>query len=272
VSITDNSSPTVRSAEGVELHMPLAGPAPRMLAYGIDSFVLWFGLLALFLLVLLVVPNLANWLRGLLPSFDPQQIQKNPQTWLLPFLIFFVIVGYFGELLYFLFWETVSGGSSPGKWLVGLRVVRLDGLRIGVRASCIRNLMRAADVLPSSYVVGLTSMLISQRGQRLGDLAAGTLVVRLDKTERAQPLSIPPGLSALPLSREQLQKLGDRERTLVRNSLRRASALTGERRQLLLSTAAKALSTSLELDPELSREPELFLRRLWVTMQQGRGH
>jgi uncharacterized RDD family membrane protein YckC len=272
VSIPDNSSPTVRSAEGVELHMPLAGPAPRMLAYGIDWFVLWFGLFALFLLLLLVVPALTGWLRDQLPTFDAQYIQKNPRTWLLPFMIFFVIVGYFGELLYFLFWETVSGGSSPGKWLVGLRVVRLDGLRIGMRASCIRNLMRAADVLPSSYVVGLTSMLISLRSQRLGDLAAGTLVVRLDKPERAVALSIPPDLSPLPLSREQLQRLGDRERTLVRNSLRRAGTLQGERRLALLATAASALSRSLQLEPEASQDPELFLRRLWLAMQQSRSH
>jgi len=261
----------VRSAEGVELHMPLAGPAPRMLAFGVDACVLWLGLAALFVFVLLVVPALGSWLRDQMPSFDPKNMQKDPQGWLLPFMIFFVIVGYFGELLYFLFWEIVSGGSSPGKWLVGLRVVRLDGLRVGVRASCIRNLMRAADVLPSSYVVGLTSMLLSARGQRLGDLAAGTLVVRLDKPERALALSIPPGLAPLPLSREQLQKLGERERTLVRSSLRRASSLHGERRSLVLRTAAQALCGSLQLDPALTGDPELFLRRLWLTLEQGRG-
>lgn len=250
--------------------MPLAGPAPRMLAYGLDACVLWLGLGAVFVLVLLVVPSLASWLRELLPRFDAQNVQKNPQTWLLPFMIFFVIVGYFGELLYFLFWETVTRGSSPGKWLVGLRVVRLDGLTIGLRASCIRNLMRAADVLPSSYVVGLTSILISERRQRLGDVAAGTLVVRLDKPERAESLNLPSDLTPLPLSREQLAKLGERELTLVRSSLRRAGSLSGPRREAVLQTAASALIGSLQLDPALRSDPELLLRRLWLSMQQGR--
>ena len=270
MSIPDESL-TVRSAEGVELNMPQAGPAPRMLAYALDATLLWLGLLAAFVLTLLVAPALTHWLRDLMPRFDPSQVQHDPQRWYFPFVVFFVIVGYFGELLYFLFWEMVSGGASPGKWLVGLRVVRLDGLAIGMRASCIRNLMRAVDVLPTSYLVGLCSMVISPRGQRLGDLAAGTLVVRLDKPMRAAALSMPPGLTALPLSREQLQKLGDRERALVRSTLRRASTLQGERRRAALRLAADALCTTLQLDPEQAADPELFLRRLWLAMQQGRA-
>jgi uncharacterized RDD family membrane protein YckC len=242
-----------------------------MLAYALDLVVLWFGLLAAFVLCMLVVPTLTHWLRDLLPRLDPNQIRNNPQTWFIPFIVFFVIATYFGELLYFLFWETVSGGASPGKWLVGLRVVRLDGLRIGMRASCIRNLMRAVDVLPSSYAAGLTSMVISPRGQRLGDLAAGTLVVRLDRPLQVAPLSMPPDLAPLPLSREQLSKLGEAERALVRSSLRRASSAEGPRRQTVLRLAADALCATLALDPQQAADPELFLRRLWLAMQQGRG-
>jgi uncharacterized RDD family membrane protein YckC len=220
--------------------------------------------------MLLVVPTFGRWARDLLPAFDAQKVQQNPESWMLPFVLVFMVVGYFGELLYFLFWETVTGGSSPGKWLVGLRVVRLDGLKLDMRSSWIRNLMRAADVLPSSYLAGLTSMLLSSRSQRLGDLAAGTFVVRLDKPERADPLSVPPELPALALSREQLHRLGDRERTLVRSSLRRASSLQGERRESVLRVAAGALCSSLQLDPSVAADPELFLRRLWATMQRGR--
>jgi uncharacterized RDD family membrane protein YckC len=259
----------VRSAEGVELHMPIAGPSPRMLAYAIDACLVWFVLFVVLLAAFVLVPALATWARDLLPDLRPEDVQNHPQTWFLPFLIVVVILGYFGELLYFMFWETVTGGSSPGKRLVGLRVVKLDGLRVDLRASWIRNLMRAADVLPSSYVVGLTSMLISSHGQRLGDLAAGTLVVRLDEPERAVHLSMPPDLAPLALSRQQLGKLGARERQLVRGTLRRAQGMQGERRALLLRTAAQALCRSLELEPELAADPELLLRRLWLTLQRA---
>ncbi len=251
--------------------MPAAGPAPRMLAYAIDTCLLWTGLTLFFVLVLLLVPALGTWARDLLPDWRRQDLQQNPEAALLPFLIVFVIVSYFGELLYFMFWETITGGSSPGKRLVGLRVVRLDGLKVDLRASWIRNLVRAADILPSSYVVGLTSMLISSRGQRLGDLVAGTLVVRLDVPERALQLSLPADLLPLALSREQLQKLGDRERALVRGALRRADSVQAERADALLRTAASALCSSLDLDPSLAADPKLLLRRLWLTIQQGRG-
>jgi hypothetical protein len=150
-----------------------------------------------------------------------------------------------------------------------LRVVRLDGLKVDMQASLIRNLMRAADMLPSSYVVGLTSMLISSHGQRLGDLAAGTFVVRLDAPERAVHLSMPPDLAPLALSRQQLEKLGSRERALVRGTLRRAQGMQGERREALLRTAAQALCSSLELEPSLAEDPELLLRRLWLTIERA---
>jgi uncharacterized RDD family membrane protein YckC len=259
----------VRSAEGVELHMPIAGPSPRMLAYAIDAIFVWCGLALTLLVAFVLVPALAAWARDLLPAVRAEDVQRNPQTWFLPFLILFVLLGYFGELLYFVFWEGISGGSSPGKRLVGLRVVRLDGLKVDMQASLIRNLMRAADMLPSSYVVGLTSMLISSHGQRLGDLAAGTFVVRLDAPERAVHLSMPPDLAPLALSRQQLEKLGSRERALVRGTLRRAQGMQGERREALLRTAAQALCSSLELEPSLAEDPELLLRRLWLTIERA---
>jgi uncharacterized RDD family membrane protein YckC len=259
----------VRTAEGVELRMPIAGPAPRMLAYAIDWCLLWVAIMLFFITVLLLVPTVADWAGNLIPSWTATNLPREPERALLPFIIVFIIVEYFGELLYFVFWETVTGGSSPGKRLVGLRVVKLDGLEVDLRASSIRNLLRAADVLPSSYLVGLTSMLISSRSQRLGDLAAGTLVVRLDTPERAVGLSLPPGLLPLPLSRAQMQKLSDAERALVRGALRRSASLQGDRREAVLRTATTALCAKLELDPDLASDALLFLRRLWLTMQQS---
>jgi uncharacterized RDD family membrane protein YckC len=260
----------VRTAEGVELHMPIAGPAPRMLAYAIDALLLWFCLFVFFVLLFLLMPPLARWASELIPDWRGEELERHPERALLPFVLLFMIISYFGELLYFVFWEAVTGGGSPGKRLVGLRVVRLDGLKVDLRASWIRNLVRAADVLPSTYVVGLTSMLVSARGQRLGDLAAGTLVVRLDAPERAAKLSLPPELPPLALSREQLHRLGGRERALVRGTLRRVKDMQGERRAQLIREASTALCTSLGLDPSQLDDPETFLRRLWLTMQQER--
>src|SRR4029077_1923437 len=96
-------------------------------------------------------------------------------------LIALFVVGQFVlETGYFIFWEMVTNGRSPGKMLAGLRVVRRDGLPIDLRSSMLRNVLRIVDILPENYVVGLVSMLLSPSGERLGDHVAGTLVIRLD--------------------------------------------------------------------------------------------
>src|SRR5437867_9528930 len=86
--------------------------------------------------------------------------------------------------------ETLASGRTPGKRATGLRVVRLGGEPVGFAASAVRNLLRLVDGLPGIYAVGAACILFSRRNQRLGDLAAGTLVVR----ERRAPLpgALPP--------------------------------------------------------------------------------
>ena len=92
------------------------------------------------------------------------------------------------ELFYFVVFETLWRGRSPGKRLLGLGVVSEDGLPVSFGASLVRNLLRSADILPSSYTTGLVTMLVSKRTQRLGDIAAGTVVVRFDRPRPAAPL------------------------------------------------------------------------------------
>ena len=100
----------------------------------------------------------------------------------------FVLAQFVVETGYFIFWEMVTNGRSPGKMLVGLRVVRRDGMPIDMRSSVLRNLLRGVDMLPENYVVGLVSMLLSPSGERLGDHVAGTIVIRLDQPQAATEL------------------------------------------------------------------------------------
>ncbi|MBW2273118.1 MAG: RDD family protein [Deltaproteobacteria bacterium] len=97
----------------------------------------------------------------------------------------FLIVVFLGEWFYPVFFEVLGEGQTPGKKSMGLRVVNSDGTPIGWSASVIRNLLRFADFLPFFYVAGLVSMLCSTRFQRLGDLAAGTLVINLRDADPA---------------------------------------------------------------------------------------
>src|SRR5262249_16761670 len=78
-------------------------------------------------------------------------------------------------------------GGSPGKMAVGIRVLTTSGRPIGWRAAALRNVLRAADLLPIGYVAGVVSMALSSRFQRLGDLVAGTMVVVPERAVAAKP-------------------------------------------------------------------------------------
>jgi uncharacterized RDD family membrane protein YckC len=113
--------------------------------------------------------------------------------------------------LYDVLFETLSGGQTPGKRAVGIRVVRDGGHPIGFVASAVRNTLRLVDFLPSAYLVGIGAILASRRNQRLGDLAAGAIVVRqriASVGEEPTPDPRPPeraaGTDLTGLDREQL--------------------------------------------------------------------
>ncbi|NEV60576.1 RDD family protein [Thiorhodococcus minor] len=142
--------------EGIDLGLRVAGPVPRALALALDG-VIRAGLY----LILTPLLILADFGLGLM------------------LLAFFAL-----EWLYPVVFE-VWKGATPGKRAMGLAVVHDDGTPIGLPASMIRNLLRVVDFLPLLYGVGLVAVLLDRDFRRLGDLAAGTLVLRADG--RAQP-------------------------------------------------------------------------------------
>jgi uncharacterized membrane protein SpoIIM required for sporulation/uncharacterized RDD family membrane protein YckC len=111
-------------------------------------------------------------------------------AWVLAVLMLLVFGVFWG---YYVLFEALWDGQTPGKRRLGLRVVRDGGYSVGFAASAVRNLMRIIDLQPgASYGVGMISAILSPSGKRLGDYAAGTLVVR----ERAATLAADRGASA----------------------------------------------------------------------------
>lgn len=87
---------------------------------------------------------------------------------------------------YYVFFETLWNGETPGKRWMGLRVIKDGGYPVDFRSVVIRNLIRALDTLPILYGLGMFMVTYHQRYQRLGDMAAGTLVVRHSREERSR--------------------------------------------------------------------------------------
>jgi len=101
---------------------------------------------------------------------DSQMYSVSLNGW--PFVLYIFL-----SWAYFVVFEGLTA-RTPGKLLMGLKVVKLDGGRYDWKAVLLRNVLRIVDGLPVLYIVGLVTVAVTQRNQRLGDLAAGTLVVR----------------------------------------------------------------------------------------------
>ena len=134
------------------------------------------GAAALIDLLIMLIGNGALWYSvASLPRFIPGSAGLTETSWLgAVFIIgqFLILWGYFVAF------EALWDGQTPGKRLLGLRVVRNGGGGVDLGASAARNLIRFVDFLPFGYFVGMVSVIANARNQRLGDLVAGTIVVR----------------------------------------------------------------------------------------------
>jgi uncharacterized RDD family membrane protein YckC len=271
----------VHSPEQVVFHLPVAGPASRILAYAIDYLVIILVQLALFLLlfaILFSMTGLVESLRGPVEAAiqdvdttDPDSLILNAAFWL-AFLLF-LLIQLVAEWSYFVLLEMLGGGRSLGKWAAGLRVVRDGGLPITFRASAVRNLLRIVDYLPTSYLIGLTSMVVSPEGKRLGDMAAGTLVVRLDRSAPAPPILDEQDESeaGFRFDRDQIAQIGRKERALIRQTVRRIESLEERRREAALERAVEVLRARIDYQPVEEGRRLDFLRALLRASSRARS-
>ncbi len=158
---------TIQTPEQVGFRYVLAGLGTRSTAFLLDWALRALFVFFMFLLMIL----LAEWL----PRFDPTGlIARLPKTWLLALVVFAYGVL---DLGYFLLFEALWSGQTPGKRMQKLRVIKVNGQPIGWLESSIRNILRAVDILAGFYPLGLLVMFLSSRSQRIGDYAAGTVVI-----------------------------------------------------------------------------------------------
>jgi uncharacterized RDD family membrane protein YckC len=202
----------IETPEGVALSLRLAGPVPRFMAYGMDLLIR----MAVLIGVQIVLSVLGTAGFGL-----------------------FAIIAFLVEWFYPVFFEVFFDGATPGKRSIGLAVVEVSGLPVSMRASVLRNLLRIADFLPLAFGAGLLSMICTQHFQRLGDLAAGTVVVWRKNIDRHGELpdapAVPPRMRLSLEEQKELVVLAERlgrltpERQLELADL--AEPLTGRRGQ-----------------------------------------
>jgi uncharacterized RDD family membrane protein YckC len=223
---------SIRTPEGISFQLLLAGITPRFLAWAIDAA----GVVTLAKAVQ-VITVLANWL-------DPSVGSA------VSILLYFILSMGYGVLF-----EWLWRGQTPGKRLLRLRVIDLHGLRLQFSQVAIRNLLRAVDMLPAFYFVGGAVSLFSPYCQRLGDIAANTIVIRIPQTTLPQVEDLVGGkynsLRDYPHLEARLrQTVTPQEAALALESLRRARTLENEQRMKIFEDLAAYFQSIVEFPPE----------------------
>lgn len=154
---------------------------------------------------------------------------------------------------YYVFFEMLWNGQSPGKRWVGLRVIRADGTPVTMSESFIRNLVRIIDFLPATYGIGVITMFIDKQSRRLGDLAGGTLVVLDRASVTLEDLSVKRAVhlrpwKTVPLDGFPIERLTNDDLHLIEDFLQRRDQLT-HRSQLAIQIL-NTLYTRLGLPPK----------------------
>lgn len=155
---------TIDTPENIDFSYTIAGIGSRFLAAIIDTFLLF-----------IVQVFLVGVLYGFIHLFNADDGNESVMSVLLAVWGVVSFAFFWG---YYIFFEMLWNGQSPGKRLIRLRVVREGGRPITFVASAIRNLIRVIDFLPALYGLGVVVMFIDRHARRLGDFAGGTLVVK----------------------------------------------------------------------------------------------
>src|SRR5690242_1903169 len=208
----------VRTPEGIELNLRLAGPVVRALAWATDLLLRSAAFIGL--------------------SMPLSMLGRVGAGVLL--ILWFALEWFYPTVC-----EVWFNGATPGKKFLGLVVFHADGTPVGLPASLIRNLLRAVDFLPFLYGFGLLAMLINRDFQRLGDIAADTVVAYRDGAARhgaiPQAMPIAPG-----------KPLTLREQRLVLDLAARSPLLTVERAREL-AVLIPAVTGTQQPEPALAR-------------------
>ncbi len=250
----------IETPEQIDVQLEVAGLGSRFVAQVIDWVLKW-GLLALLALLVAVVLSLLG--AGVERHFSSILLRA--------LLVFFFYVFLLGFDIYF---ELRHNGQTPGKKHAGIRVVREGGGPVDFQAVCVRNLLGMADFLPSFYALGALLILVTPRGQRLGDLAAGTVVIReraftppVDLDKEIDQLARP----ELTFTAEQLQACQAEDRHVLRSFFQRYAEMEPEPRSRLAFRLVEAFLTKMGCDPAEpivdSEDAEQFLASLYRDLE-----
>jgi uncharacterized RDD family membrane protein YckC len=222
----------IETAQNISIYQNVASVGDRILAFIVDGFII--GLYA-------VISSLALAGTGL----------DGSGQW-----VYYVVMG-LPSLLYYILWESLYNGQTPGKAALQIRVVKLDGSRPAFAEYLIRWLLRFIDITLSSGAIAVVSILLNGKGQRLGDLAAKTTVIsEKPRTNIHRSLAVDVPENHQP-KYPQVSVLKDTDVQNIKNLYQKAKR---ENNHQLILTLSEKVSALLETKPEES--PMHFIQQV----------
>jgi hypothetical protein len=177
------------------------------------------------------------------------------------------------------YFEVRKNGQTPGKRLAGIRAIRDSGAPLDLRSAMIRNLLRFADFLPGFYLLGAFLVLLTSRHQRLGDMAAGTLVIRerlVEAPEDLTPVLEKIASPEIAFTEDQLAPCLPEGRFILRSFFERYQQMESEARARLVNrlTADFLSKTKYQLPAPLAnwRAEIIFLASLYRDLERLKQH
>ncbi len=246
----------VLTPERITLQYDVAGIGSRSAAALIDTAIQ----VATIALLTVVIALLGRLVGVSALALDAPDAGTLPFAVLLAVFVVCVFAILFG---YYVLFEIVWNGQTPGKRVLGLRVLRENGYPLRPGDATVRNLVRIVDGPPFGAVVGLTVMLFNKQARRLGDFAAGTIVVREGTRRGVAALTAPAPPAADAPDGATGPLLSPADATLVRDFLVRRERLDPGARHRLAERLADALAARYGLQTRrAASSTEVFLERL----------
>lgn len=248
----------IQTPENVAFGYQIAGLGSRFMATLVDTLLIFFLQVVVILVATLIMAAVSI-------STESEELSG----WVIAILGLIAALFSWG---YYVFFEMLWNGQSPGKRWVGLRVIRADGTPITLSESLIRNLARLVDFLPIAYGIGIVTMFIDKQSRRLGDLAASTLVVQDRAPITLQDLSVKRSLhlhsqANVSLEGFPIERLTNDDLNLIEDFLHRREQLT-HRNQLALQILTRLYSRLGMPPPTANRsEAEDTLAAIWLAFQ-----
>ncbi|AUT00742.1 hypothetical protein CLI64_10215 [Nostoc sp. CENA543] len=246
-----------RTPESVELEFTLAGIGNRAWALLIDYLVL-AAILTAFLIVWVIIV-------GQLSDFWSQIFGSAVGVWLIAITLIVSFVIYAG---YFVFFETIWRGQTPGKQAAKIRVVRDDGRPIGMPQAALRALLRPFDEF---MFIGAFLIMFSRQEKRLGDLAAGTIVIQAEAATTSATIMIS---EQAQVWHQELMQIADLSVLLpddfavIREYLQRRKAMSPKARSALALKLSQQVKEILHIDElPAAIHPDIVLEAVYLAYQ-----